>query len=118
AMHGLGIDPAALVRARPGLTWISITAHGRSGRAGRWIGFGDDAAAAAGLAHATGRLGASDGPLFCGDAIADPLTGMHAAVAALGAYRRGGGVLLALALRDVAAHALAAGPGTTSATVL
>jgi crotonobetainyl-CoA:carnitine CoA-transferase CaiB-like acyl-CoA transferase len=33
AMHQLGIDPAALVRARPGLTWISITGYGRRGHA-------------------------------------------------------------------------------------
>jgi hypothetical protein len=117
AAHQLGIDPAALVRARPGLTWISITAYGRSGRAGNWIGFGDDAAAAAGLGTATGALAGSPTPLFCGDAIADPLTGLHAAVAALAAHRRGGGALVALALRDVAAHAAAFGPPVTPATV-
>ncbi len=117
AMQQLGIDPAALVRARAGLTWISVTGYGRSGAAGRWIAFGDDAAAAAGLAHATGRLAGGDTPLFCADAIADPLTGMHAAVAALAGYRHGGGVLAALALRDVAAYALAFGPAPTAATV-
>ena len=58
---------------------------------------------AAGLATATGSEGA---PLFCADAIADPLTGLHAAVAALRSWREGGGVLLDLALRDVVAHAL------------
>ncbi len=117
AAHQLGIDPAALVRARPGLTWISITAYGRSGRAGNWIGFGDDAATAAGLSAATGALAGSATPLFCGDAIADPLTGLHAAVAALAAHRRGGGTLVALALRDVAAHAAAFGPAVGPATV-
>lgn len=117
AMHQLGIDPAVLVRARPGLTWVSITGYGRRGAAAQWIGFGDDAASAAGLATATGALAGGDTPLFCADAIADPLTGMHAAVAALGAYRRGGGVLLALALRDVAAHALAFGPSVPDASV-
>lgn len=117
AAHQLGIDPAALVRARPGLTWISITAYGRSGRAGNWIGFGDDAATAAGLSTATGTLAGSPTPLFCGDAIADPLTGVHAAVAALALHRRGGGALVALALRDVAAHAAAFGPPVTPATV-
>lgn len=117
AAHQLGIDPAALVRARPGLTWISITAYGRSGRAGNWIGFGDDTAAAAGLSTATGKLAGRPTPLFCGDAIADPLTGLHAAVAALAVHRRGGGALVALALRDVAAHAVAFGPDATPATV-
>jgi len=114
----LGVDPAVLVRARPGLTWISITGYGRTGHAKNWIAFGDDAASAAGLAHATGALAESPTPLFCGDAIADPLTGLHAAVAALGAHRQGGGVLLALALRDVAAHAVAFGPSAPPASVL
>ncbi len=117
AAHQLGIDPAILVRARPGLTWISITAYGRSGRAANWIGFGDDAATAAGLSAATGALAGGATPLFCGDAIADPLTGMHAALAALAAHRRGGGVLLALALRDVAAHVASFGPPVTPAAV-
>jgi hypothetical protein len=45
-------------------------------------------------------------PLFCGDAIADPLTGMHAALAALASYRNGGGEILDVALCNVAAHVL------------
>jgi hypothetical protein len=67
------------------------------------VAFGDDAACAAGLAVATGE---PDAPLFCGDAIADPLAGLHAAVAALGFYQRGGGALLDISLRDTTAHAL------------
>jgi hypothetical protein len=54
--------------------WVSITGHGRSGDATHRIGFGDDAAVSAGLV-ATGP----DGPWFCADAVADPLTGMVAA---------------------------------------
>jgi hypothetical protein len=42
--------------------------------------------------------------MFCGDAIADPLTGLHAALAAWSSFERGGGRLLSLALRDVVAH--------------
>jgi hypothetical protein len=45
----------------------------------------------------------SDIPLPCGDAIADPLAGMTAAVAALGSYRAGGSRLL-----DVSMHAVVA----------
>ena len=106
ALRQLDVDAAALVRARPGLVWVGITGYGRRGAAGNWIAFGDDAAVAAGLATAPGAA-AGDTPLFCADAIADPLTGLHAAVAALAAWRHGGGVLLSIALRDVAAHALA-----------
>ena len=110
ALAQLGCDAAQLVAARPGMTWVSITGHGRSGRRGSWIAFGDDAATAAGLAWATGRAAGLHEPLFCADAIADPLTGLHAAVAALAAWRAGGGVLVSLALCAVAAHALGSGP--------
>lgn len=105
ALAQLGVDAAGLVRARPGLTWVSITAYGRTGSRGTWVGFGDDAAAAAGLAVAAGRAAGESAPLFCGDAIADPLTGLHAAVAALATWRRGGGALLDVSLRAVAAFA-------------
>ncbi len=51
--------------------------------------------------------GAHGDPVFCGDAIADPLTGLHAALLALAAWRGGGGLLLDIALRDVAAYCAA-----------
>jgi crotonobetainyl-CoA:carnitine CoA-transferase CaiB-like acyl-CoA transferase len=105
ALRQLGIEAERLVDANPGLTWISLTGYGRLEPMGNWVGFGDDAAIAAGLglrfAHCHGT------PAFCGDAIADPLTGLHAALAAWHSYRSGGGRLLALALRDVVAHCLA-----------
>lgn len=114
ALAQLGICAEALVAARPGLTWVSITGYGRAEPAGSWVAFGDDAAAAAGLAVATGTPGA---PLFCGDAIADPLTGAHAAVAALASFRAGGGRLLDVSLRDVVAHWLARPSGAREARV-
>lgn len=101
ALRQLGIDAERVVAERPGTTWVSITGYGRDDPG---VAFGDDAGAAAGLAHATGDEG---GPIFCGDAIADPLTGLRAAEAALTAHRRGGGVLLDVPLRSVAAAALA-----------
>jgi hypothetical protein len=45
--------------------------------------------------------------LFCADAIADPLTGMHAALAAWASYQQGAGGLLSLALCEVVAHCIA-----------
>lgn len=103
ALAQLGIDAAARVASRPGLSWVRITGYGPDSAG---VAFGDDAGVAAGLAVATGSAQA---PLFCGDAVADPLTGLHAAVAALASFRRGGGAVLDLALRDVCAHALGFG---------
>jgi crotonobetainyl-CoA:carnitine CoA-transferase CaiB-like acyl-CoA transferase len=115
ALAQLGIDAEAFVAERPGRTWVSITGYGRRDPAPGRVAFGDDAAVAAGLAEATARLHGLDGPIFCADAIADPLTGLHAAVAAWASWRAGGGWLLDLALRDVAGHALGAGgPGPAS----
>jgi hypothetical protein len=104
ALRQLGIDAQALVRERKPLTWIGITGHGRGEPAENWVAFGDDAGVAAGLSHvmrqATGQR------LIVGDAIADPFTGMHAALAAWASYRNGGGGLIALSLVDVVRHCI------------
>jgi len=118
ALQQMGIDAAELVRSVPGLVWVGITGYGRSEPEAGWVAFGDDASAAAGLTAATGRLAAGDEPLFCGDAIADPLTGVHAAVAALGTWQTGRGCLLDIALRDVTAHLLARGDACGVAAVI
>jgi hypothetical protein len=104
ALAQLGIDAASLVESVPGLTWVSITGYGRSEPGAGWVAFGDDAGVAAGLAVATGPK--EGPPFFCGDAITDPLTGLHASVSALASWNGGGGHLLDLALCDVAAHTL------------
>ncbi len=103
ALAALGIQ--AEREAARGATWISITAHGRTGDAANWIGFGDDAAIAGGLG-AVMRRGWGES-LFAGDAIADPLTGITAALAGWAGFCAGGGVLVSLALTDVVAHASA-----------
>jgi len=110
ALAQLGVDAEAFVAGRPGRTWVSITGYGRRDPAPGRVAFGDDAAVVAGLAVATALHHGEDAPLFCADAIADPLSGLHAAVAAWAAWTTGGGWLLDIALRDVAGHALAAGP--------
>jgi hypothetical protein len=86
ALEQLGVD--AHEHVERGAVWVSITAYGRRAAPLR-VGFGDDVGIAAGL-HA----GTPDVPLFCADAIADPITGLWAARAALGAIRAGGGTLL------------------------
>ncbi len=103
ALAQLGIDAEALVAARPGVVWLSLTGHGRREPEADWVAFGDDAAVAAGLSVATGSC---DAPVFCGDAIADPVTGVYAARAAFEAWQLGGGVLLDVSLREVVAHVL------------
>lgn len=103
ALRQLGVQAEKLVEEVPGLTWVGISGYGRREPGANWTAFGDDASVAAGLTVATPDAGA---PVFCGDAIADPLTGLHAAVAALASWSAGGGQLLDLSLRDVAAHVL------------
>lgn len=100
-----GSRPAALARrglspldvaGRPGRVWLQITAHGAESAC---AGFGDDAAVAGGL------VGYDDGgePVFCADAIADPLTGIEAAAAVAVSMARGGGEVITVALAAVAA---------------
>lgn len=109
ALSQLGLDAAAWLSRRPGRTWLSITGYGRGLPWGGWVAFGDDAAAAAGWCHPDPE---APGPFFRGDALADPMAGLHAALAALTAWWSGGGRLLDVALRDVAAHVRGRGEGS------
>ena len=114
AFDQLGIDPDQLMREHPITAWISITGFGA--RQPNRIGFGDDAAIAAGLCAFD-----HDGPMFAADAIADPLTGLTAASIVLDALVTGKRVHADLALADVARAAAVAEPfvpgtGETSST--
>ncbi|OCB57030.1 acyl-CoA transferase [Mycobacterium vulneris] len=95
ARRGLGPDAVA---ARPGRIWLRITGHGTEGEKADWVAFGDDAAVSGGLVGY--RQGA---PVFSGDAIADPLTGLHAAAAVADSRNRGGGELIEFSMAAVAA---------------
>jgi len=90
ALAQLGIDAARIVRTTPGLVWVTITGHGAAGEAADWVGFGDDCGVAGGLSAALRAASGRSG--FVGDAIADPLAGITAALAAWEAWssRRGG----------------------------
>lgn len=99
ALRQLGIVAEALLAERPQLTWLSITGYGRDAANEQAIAYGDDAAVAAGLSYWQQAAGGE--PLFCGDAIADPLTGLHAALAAWATHRAGGGKLLSVSLCEV-----------------
>jgi hypothetical protein len=103
-----GSRPAALARRRlgpddvaprTGRVWLRINGHGEhSGRPA----FGDDAAVAGGLVG-SGLSAGFDGPVFCADAIADPLTGLEATLAVVESLGRGGGELIHVSMAAVAA---------------
>jgi hypothetical protein len=105
ALAQLGIDADQIVRATAGLVWISITGHGTAGDAAGWVGFGDDCGVSGGLSaalrSATGHTG------FVGDAIADPLTGIFAALAAWEAWSARRSARLGLAMSSLVARSLA-----------
>ena len=98
ALEQLGVDVQRHLAASATRVWVSITGHGRGGRDGNRVAFGDDAAVAGGLVAWEG-----DQPLFCADAIADPATGLVAAAACLAALAAGGTWLLDVAMAEVAA---------------
>jgi hypothetical protein len=78
--------------------WVSLTGYGRSPPDDRRIAFGDDAAAAGGAV-----LFDSVGPVFCGDALADPTSGLFSAAAVLSALAHGGRSLVDVSMAAVAA---------------
>jgi CoA-transferase family III len=90
--RGLGPMPG------DGRVWLRITGHGTDGERANWVAFGDDAAVSGGLVIHTDA-----GPHFCGDAVTDPLTGLHAALEAVESLSRGGGELIELSMAAVAA---------------
>jgi len=103
ALLQMGVVAEEFIAA--GVSWLSITGHGRGRHNGMRVGFGDDAAVAGGLC-VPGRL-----PMFVGDAVADPMTGLRGAVEAaamLGSDRSSGidlplaGVAAAVAKSDLA----------------
>ena len=110
-----GSRPAALARRRlgpddieprPGRIWLRINGYDHPYDNPR-PAFGDDAAVAGGLVGTS-----TAGPVFCGDAIADPLSGLEAAAAVTESLARGGGELIGVSMAAVAATyaALPTGP--------
>jgi hypothetical protein len=100
ALQQLGIVAEDLLAARAGPSvWVSITGHGRTGDAAMRVAFGDDAAVGGGLVVWDDR-----GPCFCADAVADPLSGIVAAAAALVALQSGRRWLLDVSMSGVASH--------------
>ena len=99
ALAQLGIDATEFVER--GTTWVSITAYGRTGPWSNRVGFGDDVAVAGGMVGWAGR-----NPCFLGDALADPMTGVVAALLTWASLGSGRGHLLDVSMRDVVASTL------------
>ncbi|MGJ6121022.1 CoA transferase [Mycolicibacterium sp. Y3] len=94
--RGLGPDT---VTPRDGRVWLRITGYGGDGAGADWVAFGDDAAVSGALVGYDGG-----GPVFVGDALADPLTGLHAADAVAESLSRGGGELIDISMAATAAR--------------
>lgn len=99
ALRQLGIDAQSMLADGPRV-WVSITGHGRTGPGAHRIAFGDDAAVSGGLV----AYDSEGDPVFCADAIADPISGLVAAAAVARALTNGGRWLLDVSMRRVAAH--------------
>lgn len=101
ALEQLGIDIRSIAAGGRLRAWVSLTACGRAEPWRERVGFGDDAAVGAGLVAWDDR-----GPVFCADAIADPLAGLTAAGAAFDVLAMGGSWLLDVSLHGAAGAAV------------
>ncbi len=97
ALARRGLGPAD-IGPHDGRVWLRVTGHGTEGGRANWVAFGDDAAVSGGLVR-----GSDGAPSFCGDAIADPLTGLEAAAAVARSLTSGGGQLIEMSMSAVAA---------------
>ena len=101
ALRQLGIEAEALLAEKPGKIWLRLLAYGDDETR---IGFGDDIGVSAGLPSVMEKSWGQ--ACMVGDAIADPLSGLFAALAIVAKWQRGGGWLLELSMRDVVRHAM------------
>ncbi len=101
AFEQLGIIAEDYVARKPGKVWARLTAYGR---ANNRIGFGDDIGISAGLATVMEK--AHHEPCFVGDAIADPISGLHLALVIKASLSKGGGQVIDLAMCDVLRYAM------------
>lgn len=100
ALRQLGLDAETVMDGGRRQTWLRITGYGPNQER---AALGDDAAAAGGLVAWD-----EAGPMFAGDAIADPLTGLTAALVAIACHRDDRSWIADLPLARVAAWAAAA----------
>ena len=101
ALRQLDIIAEDFAQNKPGKVWARLTAYGQEQNR---IGFGDDIGVSAGLASVMDK--AHNEPCFVGDAIADPVNGLHLAVAIQAMLNQGGGAVIDLSMRDVLRYAM------------
>ncbi len=101
AFAQMGIVAEDYVARKPGKVWARLTAYGRDQNR---IGFGDDIAISTGLSTIMDKAWGE--PCFVGDALADPVNGLHLALAIWGFYQKGGGTVIDMNMRDCLRYAL------------
>ena len=97
ALDQLGLHPSGMVAAGGPGVWLAVTGYGEGAGSAERVAFGDDAAAAGGLV-----VRDAEGPCFCGDALADPATGLAGAAAVLGVLAAGRRAVVVASMADVA----------------
>ena len=101
AFEQIGLRAEEFAAQNPGMVWARLTAYGRSSNR---IGFGDDIGVSAGLSEIMRRAyGRSE---FVGDAIADPVSGLHMALAIRAKYQSGGGSVIDFSMCDILRYAV------------
>ena len=100
ALRQLGIEAEQMVENKSGKVWLRLMAYGDDQNR---VGFGDDIGVSAGLCSVMDR--AWGVPCFVGDAIADPISGIYAALAAWAKWQQGKNVLIELSMVDMVRHA-------------
>lgn len=111
ALEQLGLDPLEIVRTGRPRVWLQISGYGSDPASSNRIAFGDDAAVAGGLVSWDRSTGGEPIPCFCGDAIADPLTGLVGTAAVLSALASDAAWVIDASLADIAAGM--AGPASS-----
>jgi crotonobetainyl-CoA:carnitine CoA-transferase CaiB-like acyl-CoA transferase len=97
ALEQLGLDAESLILNERTKVWLMISGYGHAENSRNRVAFGDDAAVAGGLV-----VWDELGPCFCGDAIADPLTGLAASAAVFSALESDGEWIIEASMADIA----------------
>jgi len=101
AFKQLEISAVEFVTKKPGKIWLRLTAYSRDQNR---IGYGDDIGVSAGLSGIMENLYGY--PSFVGDAIADPVNGIHLALLIQASLYKGKGGIIDINMCDVLRHAM------------